>query len=54
LSGRSGSECPGVAMKYDLHKNIGYADVCTEFEMLEIKVPIIFFGTQGWTLVDFF
>jgi hypothetical protein len=31
-----------------LTQDIGYANVCTEFEMLEVKVPIIFFGTQGF------
>jgi hypothetical protein len=36
-------------MEHDLHKNIGYADVCTEFEMLKVKVPIIFFGTVGFS-----
>ena len=36
-------------MEYDLYKNIGYADVCTELEMPEVKVPIIFFGAQGFS-----
>ena len=49
LSSRSGLECLGVAMEYDLYKNIRYANVCTEFEMLEVKVPIVFFGTQGFS-----
>jgi hypothetical protein len=25
--------------------------VCMDFKMLKVKVPIIFSGTQGWTLV---
>jgi hypothetical protein len=29
-------------MERDLYKNIGDVDVCTEFEMLKVKVPIIF------------
>ena len=29
-----------------LYKNIGDVDVCTEFEMLKVKVPIIFLGTS--------
>lgn len=49
LSGRTSSERPGVAIEYDFYKYIGYADVCTEFEMLEVKVPIIFSGTQGFS-----
>jgi hypothetical protein len=28
--------------------------VCTDFKILKVKVPIIFFGTQGWTLLDSF
>jgi hypothetical protein len=25
-----------------------------DFKMLEVKVPIIFFGTQGWTLISMY
>jgi hypothetical protein len=38
-------------------KNIGDIEVCIDFKMLEVKVPIIFFrhvgfsATQGWTLI---
>jgi len=35
-------------MEYDLHKNIGFTGVCTEFDMFDVKVPIIFSGTQGF------
>lgn len=31
-------------MKHDLYKNIEDIDICTEFEMLKVKVPIIFLG----------
>jgi hypothetical protein len=48
-SGR-GSECLGVATEHDLYKNIGDVDVCTEFEMLKVKVLIIFLGTVGFLL----
>jgi hypothetical protein len=32
----------------DLYKTIGNFDVCTKFEFLEAKVPIIFLGTEGF------
>jgi hypothetical protein len=39
-----------VATEHDLHKNMGDIDVYTEFEMLKVKVPIIFLGTVGFSL----
>jgi hypothetical protein len=42
-----------VATEHTLEKNIGDIKVCTNFKMLQVKVPIIFFGTQGWTLMHF-
>jgi hypothetical protein len=30
-------------------ENIGYIKVCTDFKILEVKVPIVFFGTQGFS-----
>jgi hypothetical protein len=33
-----------VVTEHDLYKNIGDIDVCTEFKMLKLKVPIIFLG----------
>jgi len=36
-------------MKFNLHKNIGYANMGTKFEMLEVKVLIIIFVTQGFS-----
>ena len=42
---RRGSERSGVATEHDLYENIGDIDVYTEFEMLKVKVPIIFSGT---------
>jgi hypothetical protein len=44
-----GSECLG-ATEHDLYKNIGDVDVCIEFEMLEVKVPIISLGTVAFSL----
>jgi hypothetical protein len=40
-----GSECSAVAIEHDLYINIRVIDVCTEFNICEVKVPIIFFGT---------
>jgi hypothetical protein len=34
-----------VAMEHDLYINIKIIDVCTEFDIFGVKVPIIFFGT---------
>jgi hypothetical protein len=36
-------------MEHDLHKSLGDVNMCREFHMLEVKVPIIFFGTQGFS-----
>ena len=33
-----------------LIQNIGDVYVCTDFEILEVKVPIIFLGTVGFSL----
>ena len=38
-----------MATEHDLYKNIRDIDVCTEFEMLKVKVPIIFLGTVGFS-----
>jgi hypothetical protein len=38
-------------MEHDLDKNIGDVDVYTQFEMLKVKVPIIFLGTVGFSLL---
>ena len=50
FSGGRSSECSGVATEYDLCKYMGDIDVCIDFEMLEVKVPIIFLGTAGFSL----
>jgi hypothetical protein len=45
-----------VAIEHDLYENIGNINVCTNFEMFNVKVLIIFFGKQAfsarreWTL----
>jgi hypothetical protein len=44
--GLSGSE---VATEHDLYKTIGNIDVCIEFELLKVKVPIVFLGTVGFS-----
>lgn len=38
-----------MATEHNLYKNIGDIDVCTEFEMLKVKVPITFLGTVGFS-----
>ena len=35
-------------MKSDIYKEIRDIDLCIDFEVLKVKVPIIFFGTQGF------
>ncbi len=35
-------------MQYNMSKIIGDVMVCTDFKMLEVKVPISFSGTQGF------
>ena len=39
-----------MATEHDLYKNIRDVDVCTEFNMFEVKVLIIFLGTMGFSL----
>jgi len=48
LGGR-GFKCLGVAIAHNLYRNIVNIDVYTEFELLEVKVPIIFLGTAGFS-----
>jgi len=36
-------------MEHDLYTNIKIIDVCTKFDMFGVKVPIIFFGTVGFS-----
>ena len=38
-----------MAMEYAVYKVIGDLDLCTEFEMLKDELPIIFFGTVGFS-----
>ena len=38
-----------MATEHNLLKIIGDIEVCTDFKMLKVKVPIIFFGTQGFS-----
>ena len=39
-----------MATTHDLNKSIGNIDACTESELLEVKVPIVFLGTVGFSL----
>jgi len=36
-----------MATEYDLYRNIVNIKVCAEFEIFQVKVPLIFLGTQG-------
>ena len=47
-SGR-GLGCLGLAMEHNLLNIIIDIRVCTGFKTLKVKVPIIFFGTQGFS-----
>jgi hypothetical protein len=38
-----------VAIEHNLYKNIGDNDVCTESELFEVKVHIIFLATMGFS-----
>jgi len=38
-----------VAAEHNLCRNIGDIDVCTEFKMLKVKVPINFLGTVDFS-----
>jgi hypothetical protein len=48
LGGR-GFRYLGVAIAHNLYRNIVNIDVYTEFELLEVKVPIIFLGMVGFS-----
>jgi hypothetical protein len=40
-----------MATKHDLYNKImGDVDICTDFKMFKVKVPIIFLGTVGFSL----
>jgi len=36
-------------MEHDLYKSLGDVDMCREFDIFKVKVPIIFFGTVGFS-----
>ena len=38
-----------MATVHDLYRTMGNIDVCTESELLEVKVPIVFLGTVGFS-----
>jgi hypothetical protein len=43
------SKCLGVNIKRYSYIEIKDIDVCIEFEMLKVKVPIKFLGTMGFS-----
>lgn len=38
-----------MATEYDLYENIENINIYAEFEILKVKVPIIFLGTVGFS-----
>ena len=36
---------------HDLYRNMGHFKMFKEFELLKVKVPIIFLGTVGFSLL---
>jgi hypothetical protein len=42
LLGGSGPDRSGVTTAHDLHRTMGNINVCTESELLKVKVPIFF------------
>ena len=47
--GERGPECSGVATAHDMYRTMGNIDVCTESELLVVKVPIVFLGMVGFS-----
>ena len=40
-----------MAIVHNLYRNIVNINIYTEFELLEVKVPIIFLGIVGFSLL---
>jgi hypothetical protein len=38
-----------VAIVYNLYRTMGDLNVCVEFELLKVKVPIVFLGIEGFS-----
>jgi len=38
-----------VATAHDLYRTIVNINVCVEFKLFKVKVPLIFFGTVGFS-----
>ena len=49
FSSRRGLGCLGVATEHNLLNITIDIKVCTDFKMLKVKAPIIFFGTQDFS-----
>jgi hypothetical protein len=49
FSNTIGLGCLGVAIEHNLLKIIRDIKLCTDFKILQVKVPIIFFGTPGFS-----
>ena len=44
-----GPRCLGIAIALNLYKVIVNINVCTEFELFEIEVPLNFLGPVGFS-----
>jgi hypothetical protein len=49
ILGRRGSKCLGVAIICDVYREIRDIDLCIDFEVLKVKVPLKFLGTMGFS-----
>jgi hypothetical protein len=47
---KRGLECSRVAREYDLYKSLGDIDMCKDFDMFKVKVPVISSGMEGFPL----
>jgi hypothetical protein len=50
VSSRRGLECSRVTTEYNTYKNLAEVDIYREFDMFEVKVLVIFFGTAGFSV----
>ena len=39
-----------MAREYELYKMLADVDMCGVFDVFNVEVPIIFFGTEGFSL----
>lgn len=49
ISSKRGLECSKMAGEYALHQSLGEVDMCGGFDTFKVKVPVIYFGTGGFS-----